>query len=87
MTVRLTQKEWARLIEQRMKKYELEQKTSKKNRWHTLKKYISIQIIIGLSCIAIYLALFGWEWMMKGILNGLMSATLIATVLTYINAR
>ena len=87
MTVKLNQAEWARLIEQRLKKYELQQAIQRKHKWQHLKKYVSIPIIIGVSCIWIYLALFDWEWMVKGVLNAVISATLVAAFLTIVNTR
>ena len=87
MTVKLNQAQWARLIEQRMKRYELEQHLERKNQWKKIRKYLSVPILIGIGAIWLYIVLFGWEWMMKGILNGIISATLIATILAFINAR
>ena len=78
----LSKKEWAKLIEKGLRKQELERQ---KARNKSFRIRISIPIIIGIATILVYLLLFHWTWMVKGILNAIIAATLIAAMMTYIN--
>ncbi len=78
----ISKKEWARMIEKGIRKHEL-QKQSERNKRFRIQ--ISIPIIVGLLAIATYLLLFHWSWMVKGMLNAIIAATLIATMMTYFN--
>lgn len=88
MTItKINKSEWARQIEQGIRKYELERTLNQRKKWRALKKFVSVPIILGCVCIAIYLYLFDWEWMVKGMLNAMIAATLVSVFLTVMNAK
>lgn len=78
----VSKKEWAKMIEKGIRKHELQKRTERQK---SFRVQLSIPIIIGIIAIIVYLSLFHWTWMVKGMLNAIIATTLIATFMTYFN--
>jgi len=82
VSMAISKKEWAKMIEKGIRKHELQKRLERRKSFHI---QISVPIIIGLMAIATYLILFHWTWMVKGMLNAIIAATIIATMMAYFN--
>lgn len=85
--VKVTQKEWAEQIEKGLRKHELLIRKQSREKFSQIKQYIPLTLLIGIVTAVLYVYIFGWEWFLKGLFNGIMNATIVVTILALVAGK